>query len=168
MKRPSQQIAQAAVIAALYTLLSHLQNILLPGSASWAVQMRLSEALCIFALFTPAAASGLALGCFLFNLTFSSSLPLDLLIGPSATWLAAKSMWACRTCRMFRLPLPGFLMPALWNALLVGWELTVYLGGAFQINALYVATGELAVMMTLGSLLYLAVTKRNLHFSLFS
>ena len=67
-----------------------------------------------------------------------------------------------------KLPLPGLLMPALTNAVLVGWELTVYIGGGFGINALYVALGELAVVLVLGSLLYFAITKRGLDKKLLS
>ena len=79
----------AAIIAALYTVLTHLQNIILPNSASMAIQCRLSEALCVLALFTPAAIPGLAVGCLVFNLTFAAALPLDFLAGTAATILAA-------------------------------------------------------------------------------
>ena len=59
------------------------------------------------------------------------------------------------------------LMPALFNAILVGWELSVYIGGAFWLNALYVAIGEAAVLLTAGSALYYAMLKRNLNTKLF-
>ena len=65
----TRYIAQAAVIAALYAVLTHMQNFLLPGSATWAIQMRISEAMTVLAFFTPAAIPGLSLGCLLFNLT---------------------------------------------------------------------------------------------------
>jgi hypothetical protein len=58
--------------------------------------------------------------------------------------------------------------PALTNAVLVGGELTVYIGGAFGINALYVAIGEAAVLLTLGTALYCAVRSRGLHKRLFA
>ena len=64
-------------------------------------------------------------------------------------------------------PLPGMLMPALTNAFLVGWELTVYIGGGFWINAVYVAIGEAIVLLTGGSLLYCAMKKRHLDTRLF-
>lgn len=168
MKNHSRAITQAAIIAALYAVLTHLQNLILPGSATWAIQMRLSEALCIFAFFTPAAPIGLAVGCLLFNLTFSATLPLDFLVGPAATWLAAKVMWATRNRLVFGIPLFGLLMPAVTNALLVGWELTAYIGGAFPINALYVAIGEIAVLMVLGTILYLTIKRRGLDSTLFA
>ena len=167
VRKHPRLLAHAAIIAALYAVLTHFQNILLPGSATWAIQMRLSEALCILAFFTPAAIPGLSLGCLLFNLTFSAALPLDFLAGTLATYLAAKSMWLTRNIRFRNYPLAGMLMPALFNAILVGWELSVYIGGAFWLNALYVAIGEAAVLLTAGSALYYAMLKRNLNTKLF-
>ena len=69
MHKRSKNIARGAMIAALYVVLTHGQNLLLPGSATWAIQFRASEALCVLALFTPVAAPGLAVGCLLFNLS---------------------------------------------------------------------------------------------------
>ena len=62
-----------------------------------------------------------------------------------------------------KLPVLGLTMPAITNAFLVGWELTQYIGGGFVINAVYVALGELAVVMVLGTMLYLAVKHRGLQ-----
>mgnify|MGYP004597872037 CR=1 FL=1 len=145
----TKYVTQAAVIAALYAVLTHLQNILLPGSTTWAIQMRISEAMTVLAFFTPAAIPGLSLGCLLFNLTYAGTLPLDFLVGTLATFLAALAMWKLRNVKTFHLPLLGLLMPALTNAFLVGWELTVYIGGGFVLNAVYVALGELAVVLVL-------------------
>ena len=162
MKKRARHLAHAAIIAALYAVLTHLQNILLPGSATWAIQMRLSEALCVLCFFSPAAPMGLAIGCLIFNMTFSAALPLDFLVGTLATYFSGKVMWLTR-----KHPAPGFLMPALFNALLVGWELSVYIGGAFGMNALYVAIGEAAVLLTFGTALYFAMKKRRLDILLF-
>ena len=85
MSNRTRFLAHAAIIAALYAVLTHLQNLVLPGSATWAIQMRLSEALCVLSFFTPAAIPGLSLGCLLFNLTYSATLPLDFLVGTLAT-----------------------------------------------------------------------------------
>ena len=167
MRNYSRFLAHAAIIAALYAVLTHFQNILLPGSATWAIQLRLSEALSILAFFTPAAPLGLSVGCLLFNLTFAAALPLDFLLGTLATYFAAKVMWWTRNITFRRLPLLGLLMPALFNALLVGWELSVYIGGGFWMNAIYVAIGEAVVLLTVGTGLYFAMKKRNLDTRLF-
>lgn len=168
MKKTTKYLVQAAVIAALYAVLTHLQNLLLPGSATWAIQMRMSEALCVLAFFTPAAVPGLTIGCLLFNITFAAALPLDFLIGSLATLLAAQGMWMTRNLCVKGYPLAGMLMPALSNAVLVGWELAVYIGGGFWLNALYVAIGEAAVLLVPGSVLYFALKKRHLAGKLFN
>lgn len=168
MRNRARFLAHAAIIAALYAVLTHFQNILLPGSATWAIQMRISEALCVLSFFTPAAAMGLAVGCLIFNLTFAAALPLDFLMGTLATYGAAKIMWWTRNRKVKGYPLLGMLMPALFNAFLVGWELSVYIGGGFWLNALYVAIGEAIVLLTVGTVLYFAMKRRNLDTRLFS
>lgn len=154
-------LTHGAIIAALYCVLTHMQNLLLPGSATWMIQMRMSEALCVLAFFTPAAIPGLSLGCLLFNLTFAGTLPLDWVVGTLATFLAAEAMWLTRDWKVMGYPLFGMLMPALTNAILVGWELAVYIGGGFWVNAFYVALGELAVLLVMGTALYIAMQKRQ-------
>ena len=168
MTKSTRYLTQAAIIAALYAVLTHLQNLLLPGSATWAIQMRLSEALCVLALFTPAAVPGLTLGCLIFNITYAAALPLDFVLGSAATLLAAEGMWLTRRVTVRGYPLLAMLMPAIANAILVGWELTVYIGGGFGLNALYVALGEIAVLLVPGSLLYYALKKRGLEKTLFA
>ena len=166
-KKSVRNLAFSAIIATLYAALTHAQNLLFPGSASMAIQFRASEALTVLAFFTPAAIPGLTLGCLLFNLTSGMALPLDFLVGSLATLGAALAMWYTRNWKIKGLPLFGLLMPALFNALLVGWELTVYIGGGFAVNALYVAVGELGVLLTLGILLYFALRKRHLDTRIF-
>ena len=167
MRKKSRYLAHGALIAALYTVLTHAQNLLFPESASFAVQFRASEALCVLALFTPAAIPGLTIGCLLFHLTFAMALPLDPLVGSLATLLAALGMYLTRRWTLKGYPLFGLLLPALCNAPLVGWELELYIGGGFWLNALSVAAGEAAVLLTLGSGLYYAIKLRKLDSRLF-
>ena len=162
MRKNTRFLTHGALIAALYVALTYLQNFLLPGSASWAIQFRASEALCVLAFFTPAAIPGLAIGCLLFNVSFAGALPLDFAVGTLASALAAWCMYATRNMTVKGYPLLGMLMPAFFNAVLVGWELSVYIGGGFWLNALYVAIGEAAVLLTLGTALYYGLKKRNL------
>ena len=161
--KKTNYITHAAIIGAMYFALTHLQNFLVPNSTSWLIQFRASEALCVLALFTPAALPGLTIGCLLYNLSFAGALPLDFLVGSFATFLACGSMGLMR-----RFPLPALAMPALFNGVLVGWELTLYFGengftmAAFGLSALQVAIAELAVLYTLGWLLYRTMTKTGL------
>lgn len=167
MRKNIRFLTHAAILAALYVALTHTQNMLLPGSASWAIQFRVSEALCVLDFFTPAAIPGLTIGCLVFNVTSGIALPLDFLVGSAASFLSAMFMWLTRRVAIKGYPLLGLLLPALFNALLVGWELAVYIGGGFWLNAAYVAIGEAAVLLTLGSALYYALQKRHLGERLF-
>ena len=167
MRKNIRFTTHAALIGALYVALCYLQNMLLPGSASWAIQFRAAEALCVLALFTPAAIGGLTIGCLLFNISFAGALPLDFLVGTAASLLAAWGMYLTRRITIKGYPLLAMTLPALANAFLVGWELSVYIGGGFWLNAIYVAIGELAVLLTLGSALFYALKARNLHTRLF-
>ena len=169
MSKRIRYLTHAAIIAALYAVLTHMQNLLLPDSATMAVQFRASEALCILAFFTPAAIPGLTIGCFVFNLISGAS-ALDFVIGSLASLLAAWAMWLTRNVTIKGYPLMGMLMPALSNAILVGWELTVFVlsGSNFWVNALCVAIGEAAVLLILGTALYYAMKARHLDTKLFA
>ena len=167
MKIRARYLAHAAIIAALYAVLTHGQNILLPNTTSFAIQFRLSEALCVLAFFTPAAIPGLTAGCLIFNLSFAGALPTDWILGSLATLGAAWATYKLRKVCVWGIPFWGLLMPSLTNAILVGGELAFYIGGGFWINALYVAIGEAAVLLTLGAFLYRAIRVRKLDVRLF-
>lgn len=150
-------IVQAAVIAALYAVLTILQNTLLPGTASAAVQFRVSEALTILAVFTPAAIPGLTVGCVIANISSLSTLgPYDMIFGSLASFLAAVLMYLLRNKRLFKLPVAAALMPALANGIIVGFEIEFFFVeggfhfGDFLLQGGLVALGELAVLFVLG------------------
>lgn len=166
-KLTTRDLTCAAVIAALYVVMTVLQNVIWPGSASMAVQFRISEALCVLALFSPSAIAGLSVGCLIFNLTYAAALPLDFLVGTAASLLAGIAMYGLRKVLVWKLPLPALLMPAVFNALLVGWELTIYIGNTFWYNAACVFAGEAAVVLVLGSALYFALKARGLEKRIF-
>ena len=108
MKHNTKQLTLGALIAALYVALTWMQNLLLPGTTSMAIQFRASEALCVLAFFTPAAIPGLGLGCLLFNLSNAGALPLDLVVGTAASVLAAASIMPCETSLSKAIPCPVF------------------------------------------------------------
>ena len=175
MKKTTLFIAYAAVIAAMYATLTILQNVLLPGSASAAVQFRVSEVLTILALYTPAAIPGLAVGCAVANLSsVSVAGPLDLIIGSAASLIAAVLMYATRNVRLFKLPVLAALMPALVNGVLVGFEIDFFIvnQGSFNFfDFLFqggcVALGELAVLFLLGLPLTRLIELKGLDKKLF-
>lgn len=150
-------IVQAAVIAALYAALTILQNTLLPGTASMAVQFRVAEVLTILAVFTPAAIPGLTIGCVIANISSLSVLgPYDMIFGSLASLLAAVMMYLLRNKRLFRLPVAAALMPALANGIIVGFEIEFFFVeggfhfGDFLFQGALVALGELGVLFVLG------------------
>ena len=162
-------ITHSAIFAALYAALTYAQFLLFPESTSMAIQVRVSEALCVFAFFTPAAIPGLTLGCLLFNLTFAGTLPLDWLVGTLATLLAVGGMWLTRKVTVKGYPVLGMVLPAVTNAILVGWELTYYIGEAsFWYNALFVALGELIALLVVGTVVFYAVKARGMDKKLFA
>ena len=72
----------AAIIAALYVALSLVSGAL--GLASGAIQVRISEALCVLPFFTSAAIPGVTIGCLIFNIISSGNI-LDIIFGTLAS-----------------------------------------------------------------------------------
>jgi uncharacterized membrane protein len=155
--KPTLYIVQGALIAAMYIVMTVLQYVLLPGTVSNEIQFRVSEVLTILALYTPAAIPGLTIGCVLANI-FVGLGSYDLLFGPLATLIAALVMYAVRNVRLFKLPVLAALMPALFNGLLVGFEIDFFFNNNaqafnfvdFLIMGGFVAIGEIAVLFVLG------------------
>ncbi len=164
-----QKITQTAIIAAMYAALTYAQAFLLPGTTTAAVQFRVSEALNVLALFTPAAIPGLTLGCIISNLySIGQGLPLDMIFGSLATLGATLCIFFLRNVKIKNYPVPAMLMPALWNGVIVGWEIEQFFidgpfhFGDFLVQGGLVALGELGVMLVLGTALYYAIVKRHL------
>lgn len=167
-------ITQAAIIAAMYAALTLAQGALLPTTTTAAIQFRASEALNILALFTPSAIPGLTLGCIISNLqSIGQGLPLDMIFGSLATLGASVCLYLLRNVKIRSYPLLAMLMPAIWNGVIVGWEIeTFFVDGSFNFGDFLfqggcVALGELGVMLVLGTALYYIMIKRNLDKKLF-
>ena len=76
-------IVQAAMIAAIYVVLTVFISAF--GLASGAIQVRISEALCILPVFTPAAVPGLFVGCLIANIIVPGAGLADIVFGSLAT-----------------------------------------------------------------------------------
>lgn len=162
-------MVRVAIIAALYAALTYAQGILLPGTTTAAVQFRASEALNVLALFFPEAIPGLTLGCVISNIySIGQGLPLDMIFGSIATLGASAAMYLLRNVRIKDYPWLAMLMPAVFNGIIVGWEIEYFfIEGGFDIGDFLfqggcVALGEIGVMAILGTALYYAITKRGL------
>lgn len=169
INKRNRNLAVGAIIAALYAALTYAQEMLVPGSASAAVQFRASEALTVLALFTPAAIPGLTVGCALSNLLFMGALPLDVVLGSLATLLAAVCMHKLKDATLMGIPFAAFLMPAIFNGVIIGLEIEIFfIEEAFHFTSFFVqgglvALGELGVCFTLGFLLYRAIKNKKLQ-----
>ena len=165
-------IVQTALIAAMYAALTYAQNLLLPGTTSAAVQFRVSEGLNVLPVFTSAAIPGVAVGCFIANI--ASFNPLDMIFGSLATLGATLCIYLLRNVKIKTYPLLSMLMPAIFNGVIVGWEIeTFFIDGPFKfadflVQGGLVALGELGVMFVLGTILYYTMKKRNLDKRIFS
>ena len=170
IKKKNAFIAQTAIIGAMYAALTYAQNLILPGTTTMAVQFSASEALNVLALFTPAAIPGLTLGCVISNIaSIGQGLPLDMIFGSLATLGSAICMYALRNVKLGKYPLLAMLMPAVWNGVIIGWEIEhFFIEGDFEFVGFLtqgglVALGELGVMAVLGTALYFIIIKNNLN-----
>lgn len=165
----NHNLATGAIIAALYAVLVYSQELLFPNSASAAVQFRVAESLSVLALFTPAAIPGLTVGCAISNLVFMGALPLDVLLGSFATFLAALCMYKLRNVTLKGLPVAALLMPAVFNGIIIGLEIEIFfIEGPFHFTSFLlqgslVALGELGVLFTLGILLCRVIKNKKLQ-----
>lgn len=163
MKRNKKVIllAQGAMIAAAYAAATWLSAVF--GVAYGAIQLRFSEALTVLSVFTPAAVPGLTVGCILGNISSPYGI-WDILLGSLATLLAAITARALRNVKIKGLPLLSILMPVIFNALIIGAEVTFFLGSdasasGFALSAAQVGAGELAVCLAGGIPLFYAINK---------
>ncbi len=146
-------VSQAAVIAALYVVLTLLANAL--GLANYAIQLRFSEALTILPFFTPAAIPGLFLGCLISNL-LTGAILWDIIFGSLATLLGAVGTYLLRRCKWLA-PLP----PIVANTLIVPMVLyfAYHIPGSIPYFMLTVGLGEILSCGVLGILLLLLLQK---------
>lgn len=161
MKKSTVYTVQAALIAAIYAALTYAVAPLSFGVS----QFRISEALTILPVFTPAAVPGLAIGCIIANIG-SPYGPIDILLGTTATLLAALMTRLTRNIKIKKLPLLSLIFPTLFNGIIIGAEIMMFTPGqsgivGFWASASGVALGEAVVCYTLGLLLYLGLDKTN-------
>ncbi len=147
-KKSALFLTQAAMIAALYVVLTYIANLF--GLASGVIQIRLSEMLCILPVFTPAAIPGLFIGCLLSNI-LTGCVIWDILFGSLATLAGAIGTYLLRNHKfVFTLP------PVAANMIVVPLVLQYAYGvpDAIWYLAVTVGAGEVISICILGMLLY--------------
>lgn len=166
MKRKKiTSLAYGSVIAAVYAAATYLSAIF--GIAYGPVQLRFSEALTVLSIFTPAAIPGLTVGCILGNLSSPYGI-WDIVFGSAATLISAIVSRKLRKLKIKDLPLLSIIMPVIFNAVIVGTEITLLMPGneagfaAFAIAALEVGIGELIVCLAGGIPIFYAIKRTKL------
>ena len=151
--KPALFIAQAAMIAAIYVVLTYFINAF--NLASGAIQVRISEALTILPVFTPAAIPGLFIGCLLSN-TLTGCVIWDIVFGSLATLIAAVCTYLLRNTKfLFTLP------PVFANAIIVPFVLKYAygIGDAYWFLFVTVGIGEVISVCVLGFILKNVLSK---------
>ena len=144
-------ITQAAMIAAVYVVLT----LVFAPFGFGQVQFRISEALTILPMFTPAAIPGLFVGCLLGNILAGSILP-DILFGSLATLIGAVGSDLLRKHR-YLVPLPPIFANILIVPFILRYGYQFLLPIPFMM--LTVGIGEVACCGILGLILMFALNK---------
>ena len=145
-------LTQGAMIAALYVVLT---TIFAPISFS-EVQVRISEALTILPVFTPAAVPGLFIGCIIANILGGAVLP-DIIFGSIATLIGAIFTWKLKDRSPYLAPVP----PIVSNAVIVPFVLKYAYAVPLPIPVMMftVGIGEVISCGIFGMVLYFALNK---------
>lgn len=152
-KTKVKTITQAAIIAALYVVLTFIANAM--GLANGVIQVRISEALTILPFFTPAAIPGLFVGCMLSNLITGAAI-WDIIFGSLATLIGAVGTYYLRKHKWLA-PIP----PILSNAIIVPLVLIYAYGvtDALPFLIFTVGIGEVISAGLLGMILLKSLEK---------
>ena len=152
-RRRTLYVTQAAMIAALYVVLTMIANAF--GLANYAIQVRFSEGLTILPFFTPAAIPGLYAGCMISNILVGA-MPLDVIFGSLATLIGALGTYLLRKWKWLA-PLP----PIVANTIIVPLVLTyVYqFEGSLSYFMVTVGIGEIISCGMVGMSLLFALEK---------
>ncbi|MGI6007200.1 MAG: QueT transporter family protein [Ruminococcus sp.] len=144
-------ITQAAMIAAIYVVVTVVFSAFSFGE----VQVRISEALTVLPMFTPAAIPGLFIGCILGN-TLGGAIVVDVVFGSIATLIGAVGSYLLRKHK-FLVPLPPIIM----NILIVPFVLKYGYGVPLPIPFMMgtVGIGEVLSCGVLGYALMFALEK---------
>ncbi|MDR0949458.1 MAG: QueT transporter family protein [Lachnospiraceae bacterium] len=148
-------LTRAAVIAALYVVLTYLAQIF--NLSSGAVQLRFAEALTILPYFMPSAIPGLFVGCLLANSLIGSML-VDTLFGSLATLLGAFGTYALRKYKWLA-PVPPIMANTIVVPLILRYGYA--LPGSLPYLALTVGIGELLSCGLFGMALLLTLERHR-------
>ena len=143
-----RNLTKAGIIAALYVALTAVSAAF--GMSSGAIQVRLSEALCILPIYTFAAVPGVTIGCLISNILFGASL-YDMIFGTLATLIGAGLTYFLKK-HPYLSPLPTILA----NMLIIpcvlifqgigGWSMFPYFAATVGLGEI-IACGVLGIVL---------------------
>lgn len=133
-------LVQSAFIAAVYVALTYFLE---PISFSGA-QLRVAEALTVLPVLTPAAVPGLTVGCIIANISSPYGV-VDIICGSTATLLAALCSFKTRGIRIKGVPVLSAFFPVVFNALIVGAEISVLSTDGFTWPVFWTMAGSVAL-----------------------
>lgn len=145
-------MAQAAMIAAIYVVLT----IIFAPFSYGEVQVRISEALTILPVFTPAAIPGLFIGCLISNILGGFIIP-DIVFGSLATLIAAILTWTLRNKSKYLAPLPPIFVNVLIVPFILRYGYQVPL--PIWLMMLTVGIGQVISCGVLGMIVHTALNK---------
>ncbi len=156
--KKTNYVTKAGIIAALYVVLTWVSSVF--GLSSGVIQCRLSEALCILPIFTPAAIPGVTIGCVISNLLFSGSI-FDITLGSLATLVGAVGAHLLRKGKLRYL---ASFPTVIANAVTVPFILILMgIDELYWYIALTVAIGEIISCTVIGGILVKYLEKSGLE-----
>lgn len=142
-----RKLARCGMVAALYVVLC----MALQPFSYGAVQVRVAEALCLLPVFGTEYIVGVVLGCFLSNLIGSTV--ADVLFGTLATLLACLVTYRMRSLRIKGLAIPASLPPVVFNAVIIGIEISVLFADPLSTVPLWMACVGNGISVAIGELI---------------
>lgn len=165
----TRTLTRGSLIAACYTAMTLF---LFPISFGVA-QFRVSESLTILPIYGKIPIWGVTVGCFLANtigffMGVNIAGPLDIIVGTTASFLAAIATYKLRNIKIKGLPVLATIPPILINAVFIGAELTVVTTGHFTLSAFLLIAAQVALEQlipcaVLGLILVALVEKAQLQ-----
>ncbi|MCT4621035.1 MAG: QueT transporter family protein [Marinisporobacter sp.] len=146
--KKTNYLVQAALIGAIYVVFT----ILFAPYSYGPIQVRISEALTVLPMFTPAAIPGLYVGCIVANIYGGGGM-IDIVFGSLATLIAAYLSY--KMPKKWLVPMP----PVVVNGIIVGFILNYIYDAPLLITMGWVTVGQLIACYGLGYPLIVTLEK---------
>lgn len=146
--KKTNYLVQAALIGAIYVVFT----VLFAPYSYGPIQVRISEALTVLPMFTPAAIPGLYVGCIVANIYGGGGM-IDIVFGSLATLIAAYLSY--KMPKKWLVPMP----PVIVNGIIVGFILNYIYDAPLLATMGWVTVGQLIACYGLGYPLIVTLEK---------